>query len=149
MTRANARTDELIASVFAACNELSDALDRPISPDGHLVGGLGEVFARDALGLELTDPSMKDVDAHDADGQKVQIKATTRGSIALSGEDPGEADRLVVVRLDSQTGSASHVYDGPAAPVWNMHPKPLNRKQWTKSIRIIAELDDNELISDG
>jgi len=37
-------TNQLTAEVLLLCNQLSQTLGRPISPGGHLVGGLGEVF---------------------------------------------------------------------------------------------------------
>ena len=47
----------------------------------------------------------------------MEIKATVEGKrISLRGMEP-EADHLLVLRINSD-GSASEVFNGPAAPVW-------------------------------
>ncbi len=107
-----------IRQVFETCHELSMLTRRPISPDGHLVGSLGEIFAAVELGLSLATPSNKGYDAVDARGNKVEIKTTTGRSISLSAAGT-EATRLVVVVLD-RTGEASIAFDGPAQAVWEM-----------------------------
>ena len=96
---------------------INDCRER-ISPDGHLVGSLGEIFAAAELGLSLTPPSNKGFDAVDSQGNKVEIKTTTGKSINLSASGT-EATRLVVVVLD-KTGEASIAFDGPAQAVWNV-----------------------------
>jgi len=135
--------DELISEVFAAFLKLTDLLGRPISPDGHLVGGLGEAYAADKLGLELEPPSTKDFDARDSEGRTVQIKATTQGNVRLSGKTT-MAERFVAVQLDDITGAGSILYVGPADVVWALVPKSLKRRQWSKSLKIIAALPENE-----
>jgi len=141
MTRQNA--NELIADVFEACLKLTALLGRPISPDGHLVGGLGEAYAAAKLGLTLEPPSTKDFDARDKQGRTVQIKATTRGSLALSGRTTA-AQRFVAVQLDPTTGVGAIVYVGSADVVWGLGPEVLKGRQWSKSIKIIAALPENE-----
>ena len=83
---------------------------RPFSPDGHLVGSLGEVLAADLLDLTLMPPSNDGYDAIDNEGRKVEIKATTCRSVSLSASGT-RVERLVVVVLD-RYGHASIVYDG-------------------------------------
>ncbi|MDD2858150.1 MAG: hypothetical protein PHU75_05675 [Candidatus Nanopelagicales bacterium] len=107
----NAENTELVRQIFSACAELSVRTGRPVSPDGHLVGSLGEVLAAERLGLTLMPPSNTSYDAVDEFGTRVEIKCTTRKSIALSGTD-STAQRLVVVKLAAD-GTASIVYDGP------------------------------------
>ena len=91
---------------------------RHFTPDGHLVGSIGEAVAAARYGLELTTASTKGVDAHHrASDKSVEIKATVEGKrIALPGMTP-EADHLLVLRINGD-GSANEVYNGPAAPVW-------------------------------
>lgn len=107
---------ELVRTVFRACEELSQLTGRPVSPDGHLVGSIGEIVAADLLDLELMPPSTTGYDAIDRQGRKVEIKCTTRRTIALSAAGT-EAERLAVLTLDRH-GAASVVYDGPCAGVW-------------------------------
>ena len=82
------------------------------------MGSIGEAVAAARYGLELTTASTKGVDAHHkASGRSVEIKATVEGKrISLRGMEP-EADHLLVLRINSD-GSASEVFNGPAAPVW-------------------------------
>ena len=47
---------------------------RPFTPDGHMVGSLGECLVADAYGLELMSPSNKGFDAVAPDGRKIEIK---------------------------------------------------------------------------
>lgn len=108
---------DLVRTVFHSCAELTRLTGRPISPDGHLVGGIGEIVAADLLDLDLAPPSTRGYDAVDRLGRKVEIKCTTRGSIALSAAGT-EAERLVVVTLDGD-GVARVVYDGETAAVWD------------------------------
>src|SRR5258708_36894463 len=63
--------------------EVTDALDeefkeekRKFTPDGHLVGSLGEILAAYAFDLELSRSSPKGHDAATGDGKKIEIKMT-------------------------------------------------------------------------
>ena len=127
---------ERIKQVFETCHELSMLTRRPISPDGHLVGSLGEIFAAAELGLSLTPPSNKGFDAVDSQGNKVEIKTTTGKSISLSASGT-EATRLVVVVLD-KTGEASIAFDGLAQAVWNVAGPSQKNGQRRVSLSKIA-----------
>jgi hypothetical protein len=87
---------------------------RKFTPDGHLVGSIGEVVAAEALGLTLYPASRACHDAYDADGRDVQIKLTGGSSVSLY----GDCDRLVVLRITSPQ-TAEIVYDGDGSPAWN------------------------------
>ena len=125
-------SEELIRSIFTACAELSDRLGRPVSPDGHLVGSLGEIFARDQLGLTLMPPSNEGFDAQTPEGVAVEIKATTRNSIALSNSG-SKAEILIVVKID-QTGRCAIVFNGPIERAWAVAGKPQRNGQRRVSI---------------
>jgi hypothetical protein len=86
---------------------------RRFTPDGHLVGSIGEVIAAEHFGLTLLPPSHPGHDATDADGRLVQIKLTAGNSISLF----ADCDRLIVLRVVSPE-QAEIVYDGPGAPIW-------------------------------
>ena len=74
---------EPVARIYTAAAEL-EALypGRKFTPDGHLVGSIGEVIAAEALGLTLYPMSKPGHDAFDANGD-VQIKLTAGKSIAM------------------------------------------------------------------
>jgi len=80
---------------------------RRFTPDGHLVGSLGEVIAAEGLGLTLYPMSRPGHDAYDANGD-VQIKMTGGTGVAMY----GPCERLVVLRAVSQQ-EAEIVYYGP------------------------------------
>jgi len=102
-----------VATIYRAVAEL-EALypSRKFTPDGHLVGSIGEVVAAEALGLTLYPMSYSGHDAHDANGD-VQIKITAGNSVAMR----TGCVRLVVLRVVSPE-EAEIVYDGPGAPAW-------------------------------
>lgn len=113
-----------------------------------MVGSIGEIIARDLLNLTLKSPSNDGYDAIDDQGRYVEIKATTRGSIALSASGT-KAERLVVVQIGGD-GEAEIVYDGSAKPAWGAAGKP--QKNGQRSIRLsklkkLADLDSAAVLA--
>jgi hypothetical protein len=103
-----------VAAIYRAVSELEAVYpERKFTPDGHLVGSIGEVVAAKALGLTLHRASYPGHDAFDANGD-VQIKMTGGRSVALY----ATCDRLVVLRIVSPE-EAEIVYDGPGEAAWN------------------------------
>ena len=68
---------------------------RRFTPDGHMVGSLGEVVAAEMHGLELFEASHPVHDAVAPDGRLVQVKATQGNRVALT----DEPDHLIVLKL--------------------------------------------------
>lgn len=104
-----------VALIYAAVAELERRYPgRKFTPDGHLVGSLGEVVAAEALGLTLYPASNPGHDASDAAGD-VQIKmiGQTGKRVALY----ATCVRLVVLKVVSPQ-EAEVVFDGPGEPVW-------------------------------
>ncbi|MDD2803998.1 MAG: hypothetical protein PHV33_00455 [Elusimicrobiales bacterium] len=99
-------TNQLIATIFATCAELTELTKRPFTADGHLVGSMGETFGKYYYGIELYPPSHK---GHDGkwNGRKVQIKATQRDSVDLK----GETELLLVLKINPD-GSFDEIYNG-------------------------------------
>jgi uncharacterized protein DUF6998 len=128
---------EPVAVIYRAVAELEARYhSRRFTPDGHLVGSIGEVVAAEALGLTLHAMSRAGHDAYDANGD-VQIKMTAGKSVALY----ATCVRLVVLRIVSPE-QAEIVYDGPGEPVWAAARKPQKNGQRTiglTAIRKIAE----------
>lgn len=103
-----------VATIYRAVEELQAKYPtRKFTPDGHLVGSIGEVVAAKALGLTLY-PKMSHPghDAYNANGD-VQIKMTARKSVAMY----ADCKRLVVLRVVSPE-EAEIVYDGAGGPAW-------------------------------
>jgi hypothetical protein len=110
------RVKRLIRDLYRVVQELEDEFvdeNRKFTPDGHLVGSIGEVVAAYSFGLTLYPSSAKTHDAKSKDGRKVQIKLTGGNkSVALS----SKPDYLIVLQLREYKFGV--VYNGPGAEVW-------------------------------
>ena len=102
---------------------------RKFTPDGHLVGSIGEVVAAHRYSLELLPASAKTHDARASDGRLVQIKATQAKSVALR-SDP---EHLIVLRIN-KSGQTEEVYNGPGHAVWNQCGKMQKNGQRSISL---------------
>ncbi len=114
----------LIRTIYTAVNELEAMFDgRPFTPDGHMVGSIGEALASHHYGIRLHPPSHRVHDGH-IDGKQVQIKATQGSRIAIS----SEPDHLLVLSL-KRDGTFTEAYNGPGTHVWqavSYKPMPKN-----------------------
>jgi hypothetical protein len=89
---------------------------RPFTPDGHLVGSIGEVIAEYIYDLKLKPSSTPQVDALTHDGRSVQIKLTgAKGkSFGLrwsSQLKTTHADLLIALKLNED--GFTEIYNGP------------------------------------
>ncbi len=124
-----------VAAIYKAVAEL-EALypGRKFTPDGHLVGSIGEVVAAEALGLTLYQNSHPGHDAFDAQGD-VQIKMTGGANVALS----ATCNRLVVLKVMSPE-EAEIVYDGPGEPAWSSAGKVGKNGQRVVSLTKLRQI---------
>jgi len=84
--------------------------------DGHLLGSIGEVYAKEKFKLELLKNSSEIHDAEDKlTGKKYQIKITQRNKVGIR----KEPDNLIVIKID-KTGMPEIVYNGDGKPVWDL-----------------------------
>ena len=104
----------LVADLYRVVAELEAMFDRKFTPDGHLVGSLGEVIAAHRYGLTLRPQSAKGFDAYSSSGLKVEIKATQSNSGVALRHPP---EHLIVLQLH-RDGQATEIYNGPGEPVW-------------------------------
>lgn len=114
------RTAELVAELHAITAELESLYPgRRFTPDGHLVGSLGEVTAADLFNITLLPASTTGHDAVTSDGRRVEIKATYgNGGIGIRATSFDNAALLVVLRLPkSPADDVEIVYNGPFATV--------------------------------
>lgn len=88
---------------------------RHFTPDGHLVGSIGEVCAAERYGISLFRADCMTHDGKAPDGRLVQIKATQRRAVAIS----SEPDYLLALSIDGK-GQLTEVYNGPGRPVWQL-----------------------------
>ena len=114
-----------IVTILQAVKELEAAYPgRKFTPDGHLVGSIGEVVAKETLGVTLQPMSHPGHDAIDAEGREVQIKMTWGKSVAMY----GVSQRLVVFKAVSSE-QAEIVYDGPGQLPWEQAGKKQKNGQ--------------------
>jgi hypothetical protein len=109
----SARFPELIADLYKVVAALEAMFPgRHFTPDGHLVGSIGEALASHHYGVELFSASAQGHDGR-ANGRLVQVKATQGTRVALS----SEPEHLLVLRLH-KNGTFTEEYNGPGQPVW-------------------------------
>lgn len=119
-----------IVDMFSISSQLSKLTERPFTLDGHMVGSIGEVYAKIFYGIELHPPSHV---GHDGtwDGREVQIKATQRNSVVLK----GATDLLLVFQIKPD-GSFFEVYNGDGTRPWRV----LSHRKATKAGEISISL---------
>jgi len=105
----------LVQRLYELTGELHTLFpERPFTPDGHLVGSLGEVLASHYYELELLSCSTECHDALARDGRNVQIKATQGSTVGLR----AEPDHLLVISI-LRDGTIEEAYNGPGKEAWD------------------------------
>ncbi len=128
----------LITQIYEIVAELENLWpNRRFTPDGHLVGSIGEVLAAYYYGLELLPQSSKVHDAVSKDDRKikVQIKATQINSVALR----SKPEHLLVLRI-LKDGTAKEVYNGPGGLVWKNAGKMQTNGQRAITLSRLSKL---------
>lgn len=104
----------LVERLYALVAELEALFPgRAFTPDGHLVGSLGEVLGAAYYDLQLLPCSSESHDAVAADGRRVQIKATQGRQVAMR----STCEHLLVLRL-KKDGTLEEIYNGPGELAW-------------------------------
>jgi Family of unknown function (DUF6998) len=132
------RLPEAVATIYRAVAELSATYPgRRFTPDGHLVGSLGEVVAALEFDLDLHKASHPGHDAKDKQGRDVQIKTTGGTSISMY----SNCDRLIVLRICSPEW-AEVIYDGDGVVVWEAAGTVQKNGQRSVSLATLRKLSD-------
>ncbi len=109
----------LVKKLYEIVDELEERFPgRKFTPDGHLVGSIGEVLAAHDYGLELLDNSHKRHDAKTQDNRLVQIKTTQKDKVGIR----SYPDYLIVMKLHKD-GSTEEIYNGPGLSPWEQAGK--------------------------
>lgn len=130
-----------IQEIYSAVDNLEKAFPgRKFTPDGHLVGSIGEVLAAYIFDLDLLPPSTPGHDAvtRDSKKRKVEIKLTGGKSIAMRQQH----EHLLVLQL-SKGSRARVVYNGPGSTVWNSAGKRQKNGQCSISVKKLLYLYDD------
>jgi hypothetical protein len=108
------RVPELVQRLYALVAEFEALFPgRKFTPDGHLVGSIGEVIAAHRYDLFLYAASSAAHDGSAKDGRQVEVKATQGDTVALR----AEPHHLIVLHLNKQ-GEATEVFNGPGSLAW-------------------------------
>ena len=135
-----------IREIYKIANELEEMYPgRHFTPDGHMIGSIGEVIATDEYDLELFEASHPVHDAKTKDGKLVQIKATQGDRIAI-----GECPEYLIVLKIYRDGGFEEVYNGPGDIAWSLVGKRQKTGQchvsFAKLRAAIAEIPECDRI---
>jgi len=109
------KVPELVRRLYSLVGEFEALFPgRKFTPDGHLVGSIGEVIAAHRYDLSLYSASTAAHDASARDGRQVEVKATQGDTVALR----AEPQHLIVLHLNKE-GQATEVFNGPGSLVWS------------------------------
>jgi hypothetical protein len=140
------RFAELIKQIYEVVRELEEMFPgRPFTPDGHMVGSIGECMVADAFDLTLMPPSNEGYDAKTTDDVQVEIKATQSKQVAFR----SCPQHIIVIQI-KKDGSFETCYNGPGSLVWKEfegEPMPKNG-QHQISLSKIRKLNENVQDSD-
>ena len=127
---------EKIKTFYRVSHELEELFPgRHYTPDGHMIGSIGEVLAAYCYGLTLFEASAETHDAKAPDGRLVQIKATQIDRVALS----NEPDWMLVLRIHPD-GTFSEIYNGPGKLAWEHCGKMQKNGQRPISLAKLRQL---------
>ncbi len=135
---------ELVRRLYSLVSEFEALFPgRKFTPDGHLVGSIGEVLAAHRYALSLHPASSEGHDGTAKDGRQVEIKATQGDTVALR----AEPQHLIVLHLNKQ-GHASEVFNGPGALVWSncgaMQKNGQRPVSLSKLRRLMLQVPENQ-----
>jgi hypothetical protein len=135
----------LIGELYQTVNELNTLFPgRPFTPDGHLVGSIGEVVAAYVYGVDLAPCSTPAFDGRlGIDGPTVEIKLTSREGIDISEADR-YADYLIVMRLSPSSGF-EEIYAGQF-PHDLIRSRKMNKRRFTTvPVNILRRMNPSAL----
>ncbi len=135
----NPETAQAIHDLYAITNRLNNLYPgRHFTPDGHMVGSLGEVVAADYYGLKLFEASRPVHDAEDHQGRLIQIKATQGTRVSLN-----EEHNYLIVLLIHPDGSFEEICNGPGKQVWEACGKQQKTSQRPISLTKLRTLNQS------
>ena len=127
----------LIRDLYATVAALEKMFPgRHFTPDGHLVGSLGEALAAHYYGVTLAPASNAGFDGT-CDGKQVEVKVTQGSTVSLS----SYSEHLIVFKL-LEDGTFEEHYNGPGKLAWELvsHRKPTKNGQWQVSLAALRRV---------
>jgi len=138
--------ESLVKSIYSTVTELEEMFPgRHFTPDGHMVGSLGECLVADAYNLTLMPASNAGYDAVSLCGEKVEIKATQSKSVAFR----SCPDHTIVIKIN-RDGTFDEYFNGPGQTIWNQFKdkKLPSNGQYQISLNRLRLLDELVAASD-
>ena len=129
----------LVKQLYVTVNELEALFPgRHFTPDGHMVGSLGECLVADAYNLELKTASNKGYDAVTEYGLEVEIKATQSSAV----EFRSQPQHTIIIKI-LPDGTFEEIYNGPGGLIWEQFKgKPLpSNGQFQISLNKLRQLN--------
>ena len=131
----------LVRNLYETVSKLEGMFPgRHFTPDGHMVGSLGECLVADAYGLELMPASNKGYDAETKDGKKVEIKATQSRSVAFR----SCPEHTIIIKI-MPNGTFEEFYNGPGSEIW----KCFDGKKMPSNGQFQISINKAKLISES
>ena len=110
----NEKFRTLVKQLYATVSDLEAMFPgRHFTPDGHMVGSLGECLVADAYKLDLKTASNKGYDAITECGLGVEIKATQSNSVAFR----SQPQHTIIIKIKPD-GTFEEIYNEPGGRVW-------------------------------
>jgi hypothetical protein len=133
-----------IAEIYRISREIGAAyqIDR-CTPDGHLVGAIGQIAAKIAFGLEFGS-EMEEHNCTWSDGKNrldIQVRCSGRGSIALRKEPV----HLIAIEV-AENGRFTLLFNGPGHYAWS---RIMHQKNPQKYISRNVLLEIQQLVADN
>jgi hypothetical protein len=120
----------ILKRLYKIVEELEELFPgRPFTPDGHMIGSIGEALAQYYYGVVLKRPATQGEDGQ-AECGPVEVKTTQRESVAFR----SEPKTLLVFKLYSN-GVFEEIYNGNGSRVWatlNTERRPSNGQYQVK-----------------
>ena len=114
--------DQLIKQIYSAVDGLRKMFpNRRFTPDGRMVGDIGEVIGEYYYGIELHKSSTHKGSDGLVNGRHVQIKCTQKEETYLKGDQ----DLFLVIKIYPD-GSWKEIYNGDYKRVWDKYKKSKN-----------------------
>lgn len=127
-----------VKDIYKIVHELEKMFKgRSFTPDGHMVGSLGECIVANDYNLKLMPSSNKGFDAKTKEGKEVEIKTTQSKSVAFR----SCPEHTIIIKI-KEDGTYDECYNGPGDIIWKTFDgkdKPKNG-QYSIGLGKIAEL---------
>ena len=133
----------LLRELFRVVDEFEFLFSRPFTPDGHMVGSIGEVVAAFVYDLELLCGSSEGHDAVTRDGRMLPVQVKLTGGTRSVGIY-GKPEHLIVLQLAGRT-ELIEVYNGPGALAWEHAGKLQKNGQRSISLHRLRGLQRSVL----